>query len=618
MSDVLVCRGDSLDALAFDQGRLTARVRGASLEDDRRHVEARSGTPFDGFARRSLLAETAEAAFERMDPPSRAFFAAYAQGVDAGLDPDERADGRWQSWTPVGVFAVHHVLFGSLGHHLWRRHVARLLGADAVSALAQEVPALSGSNAWVVGADRTTSGRPLIGADPHRMLSIPGVYQRVHLVCPSEQVDVLGLTIAGVPGVQHFGHTGGVAWAITNAMADTQDVLDVRLRRHDGGVQADLGLGWEECETGPDDMYGDVIVTRLGPVVVGGPTDGGDEGEGLVLRTVPWVTRDWGLSAVLPLLRARTVDDVSVALDGWVEPVNDVLAADTTGAVIHRVAGRVPRRAEGDWVGWLDHRVEQVPPDGHVVSANHRRGPESAALSGEFAPPHRARRLEQLLAAHPVLDVPTAAALHADTLLLPARDWQRRLAVLDVDGAPATVRDTIVGWDGRMDADSSAAAVFAAVRAATVRRLASTSPLDRLAAPSDLPAVFAPWLRPEPRIALALDRWLVDGAPFRIDLDAVVVAALEEVTGAELPATWGDVHRFQRPDGTSVPLAGDDGCVLSMSAATGLGDAVWRGPVARLVWCLADSAASRWTVPDEVDVWAAGGTSPVRDLGVMT
>lgn len=608
MSDVLLCRGESLEELAFEQGRLTAQVRGASLEDDRRHVEARSGTPFDVFARRSLLADTARAAFERMDASSRAFFAAYADGVDAGLDAADRTEGRWQPWTPVGVFGVHHVLFGSLGHHLWRRHVAHQLGDGAVEALAQEVPALSGSNAWVVGGDRTASGRPLIGADPHRMLTVPGVYQRVHLVCPSEGVDVLGLTIAGVPGVQHFGHTGGVAWAITNAMADTQDVLDVRLRHHDGGVQADLGLGWEECETGPDD----VVVTRLGPVVVGGA----DEREGLVLRTVPWVTRDWGLSAVLPLLRARTVADVSAALDGWVEPVNDVLAADTTGAVIHRVAGRVPRRVEGDWIGWLEHEVERVPTDGHVVSANHRRGPESAALSNEFAPPHRARRLEQLLAEHPVLDVPTAAALHADTLLLPARDWQRRLATLDVEGATGEVRDVIVAWDGRMDADSSAAAVFAAVRAAAVRRLAATPPLDRLGTPSDLPVLFAPWLRPEPRVALALDRWLVDGVPFGVDLDAVLVEALEEVAGAEIPATWGDVHRFERPDGTSVPLAGDDGCVLSTSAATGVGDAVWRGPVARLVWCLADRDASRWTVPDEVDVWASGATSPVGGTGV--
>ncbi len=551
-----------------------------------------------------------------MDAPSRAFFVAYADGVDAGLDPGERADGRWQPWTPVGVFAVHHVLFGSLGHHLWRRHVTGLLGADAVEALAQEVPASSGSNAWVVGGDRTTSGRPLIGADPHRLLSVPGVYQRVHLVCPTEGVDVLGLTIAGVPGVQHFGHTGGVAWAITNAMADTQDLLDVRLRRHDGGVQVDLGDGWEPCGTGRDDPAGDVVVTRLGPVVVGGPADDPDGGDALVLRSVPWVTRDWGLSAVLPLLRARTVADVSEALDGWVEPVNDVLAADTSGAVVHRVAGRVPRRVEGDWIGWLEHDVEQVPPGGHVVSANHRRGPESAALSGEFAPPHRARRLEQLLAEHPVLDVSTAAALHADTLLLPAGDWQRRLAALDVDGPARSVRDTIVAWDGRMDADSSAAAVFAAVRAATVRRLAATPPLDRLSTPADLPELFGPWLRPEPRIALALDRWIVDDVPFGLDLDAVLVTALGEAAMTGTAATWGDVHRFERPDGTSVPLAGDDACVLSTSAATGLGDVVWRGPVARLVWCLADRDASRWTVPDELDVWAAGGTSPVADPGV--
>ncbi len=605
---LLDVRGKTTTALAFAQGRATAGERGRQLEADRRFAEGTSGDPFDEFARRSMLVTTARLAFERLEPRTREFVAAYAEGVDAGLRPGDRARGSWQPWTPVAVFSLHHALFGSLGHQLWRRHVTRTLGPAAVLALAHEAPAVAGSNAWAVGGDRTASGRPLIGADPHRILTVPGIYQKVRL--RTDDVDVVGLTIVGVPGVQHFGHTGSVAWAITNAMADAQDVVDVLLRGEDGEVEADLGLGWESC-----DADGDVIVTRLGPVVIGGP----DEGRGLVLRATPWVARDHGFGSLLPLLHARTAEDVSSALDAWVDPVNDVVVADVHGTVLRQVVGRVPHRVDGDWIGWVDHPVQELPHDGVVVLANQRPGAQADRWGdAHFAPPHRARRLEQLLTDRQDLTVQDGLALHADTLLLPALHWQSRLAEARPEGDDAEeLRERLLAWDGHMDVDSRGAAAFAAVRSALVRRLARSEALAGLAAPSGLPALFEPWLLPEPRIALALDRWMAEGAPFGIDLVHELARSLEEVAAAGHPDTWGATHVFRTEGGAVVPLSGDDNCVLSTSSLPGLGDpgvadAVWRGPVARLVWSLADRAESRWTVPDETDVWAAGGAAPME------
>ncbi len=56
------------------------------------------------------------------------------------------------------------------------------------------------------------------------------------------------------------------------------------------------------------------------------------------------VLGDLGFDAILPLLRARTVDDVDRALDAWVEPVNNAVIADRHGAVRYRLAGRIPLR----------------------------------------------------------------------------------------------------------------------------------------------------------------------------------------------------------------------------------------------------------------------------------
>ena len=49
-----------------------------------------------------------------------------------------------------------------------------------------------------------------------------------------------------MPGVSHFAHAGEVAWGITNAMADYQDVYIEQLRTHDGVLEsreADGGSG---------------------------------------------------------------------------------------------------------------------------------------------------------------------------------------------------------------------------------------------------------------------------------------------------------------------------------------------------------------------------------------
>lgn len=597
MTVVSVSAG-SLDGLAFAQGRATAEVSRERLLEDLAHVESATGTPWDDFATRSLLARTARRAHAALGDDARGLVDAYAAGVRAGGLEE------WRDWSSLGVMAVHHALFGSLGHHLWRRHVVRRLGPDAAARLVQEAPALSGSNAWVVGGSRSADGLPLVGADPHRLVSVPGVYQRVHLVARDEVVDVVGLAFPGVPGVQHFGHTGTVAWAITNAMADTQHLVD---------VAADE----------PRELVDGVPVTAHGPLVLEHR-----DGSGVAVRTVPWLLDDLGLDALPLLLRARTVADVDAALDAWVEPVNDVLVADTEGRVLHRVAGRVPRRPTSDdgdaRPGWVEPFRREVGADGHVVTANHRQGPHSAELADELAPPHRARRLEQLLAEHAVLDVDTAAALHADTLLLPARHWQDRFRGLDLDADVEQVgilRDRLVAWDRRMDADSVDAALFATLRSAVVRRLAAHPALAPLGEPSADPStgpgdLFAPWLRPEPRLALALDRWLApDGDPVDgVDLDHELREGLREAAPAlSAPAAWGDVHTFTPLGGPVVRLSGDDGCVLSTSSLPGLDDRVWRGPVARLVWCLADRSRSRWTVPDDLDVWAAGGTSPLLD-----
>ncbi|MER5451226.1 penicillin acylase family protein [Streptomyces sp. NPDC002766] len=664
-------RADGVHELARAQGTVTARDRAWQLEVERHRAQGTSASflgpqalSWDVFARRARLDDTARrcwAALEERDPETARWVRAYVDGVNqelptttapefarAGLTP-----GRWEPWTPLGVWLATHILFAGFPAKLWRDLAVRHLGPRAVGLFATDGPGTAGSNGWLVGGARTTTGQAIIAGDPHRFIEDPGVYQQIHLVCPD--FDVVGLAVPGIPGIAHFGHTGTVAWAITNAMADYQDLYRERLRRTGAGVEA-LGPDgvWRralrQVETvqvaGEAPAETEVIETERGPVIAGGPEglEGGvadDEPVALALRYPPRVTGDLGFSALLPLLRARRTADVDRALDRWAEPVNVVLAADTEGGVLHRVAGRVPVRSEAnrtrivpawepghEWRGW--HETPRAEPVGAVAVMANERGP-ATPLGVEFAPPHRAERIAALLAGKDCWSPADMPAIHTDTHLgsaAPLLDHLR--ALTDLSPEAAALRDRLLRWDRRMDARSTDAAVYAAVRGAVVRRLAAHPAFAALAAPPACPELFLPWLALLPRIAFALEHLLGAEELYGVDRPATVVAALEEVAARSPAARWGESHRLApwralaaTPD-DEPGLSGDHDCVLCTSSVPGLTDLSARGPAARYVWDLARRENSRWVVPfgasgvpgsphhrDQLPLWVRGDLVPV-------
>ncbi|MGC4853188.1 penicillin acylase family protein [Micromonospora sp. DT4] len=655
-------RADDPLALATAQGRVTAYDRAWQIEVERHRSQGTSAAflgvdalGWDRFARQVRLDDTARRCHANLDPATAEWVGAYVDGVNAGLAagtaraPEFAAvgltAGRWEPWTPLAVWLGHHILFAGFPGKLWREHVAQRLGPTAVEAFATDGPAVAGSNGWLLAGSHTATGAALLAGDPHRFLEDPGVYQQIRLACP--EYDVVGLAVPGVPGIAHFGHTGAVAWAITNAMADYQDVYVERLRRHDTGVLALGPDGWREASVhvetievaGVDPVQVEVVETDRGPVIAGGP----DDDTALSLRYPPRVRGELGFAALPELLRARTVADVDGALRHWVEPVNVVQAADTAGALLHRVAGAVPVRHPDNgrrpvpawedayaWRGWYAP-MPRAEVTGRAVMANERG--LAAPLGVEFAPPHRARRIAELLDAGRNFTVGDMASVHTDTYLGSAGAL---LAVLDgvagLGPAAAALRDRLRRWDRRMDADSVDAGDFALLRAAVVRRIAAHPALAALAEPPAYPEVFAPWLALTPRVGYALEH-LLGAAPLPgVDAAAVVRAAAEEVAGAaDGTMRWGDLHRLATwralPDPDAAPgprLDGDHDCVLATSSVPGVTHGCFRGPAARFVWDLARRQDSRWVVPlgasgvpgdehhdDQQSAWLAGDLVPV-------
>ena len=661
----------SVGRMAFLQGRVTAQDRTWQLEHARLRAEGRTAAvlgetclPWDRMVRRVGLERLARRAYAGLSAESAAFVSAYVDGVNDHLASDEvdltvpeleRTGARpepWQPWTPLAVFAALHVLFASFPTKLWRRHLDDVVGREVATVFHDEGLWVPGSNAWAVGGGRTASGKPMVGGDPHRSFESPNVYQQVRLSCPAEGIDVAGFTFPGVPGVQHFAHAGDVAWGITNAMADYQDVYEERLEERGDEVWVESPEGWLRAEVhdervevrGGDAETVRVVVTHNGPVFHGGP---GDE-PAFSLRTASMVLGSFGFDTLLPLLRARTAANVESAFASWVEPVNNLVVADVHGDVRHRVVGAVPDRPEENrwrpvpgwkadhrWAGWVhDLPRRTVPPEGQVVTANQRMDESFDRVGVEFAPPARADRITALLDGRDDLDLAAFEEVHADVLAGQPAALARALADLDPGGlgeAARRVRDQVLTWDQHFHADSVGAAAYVAVREALVDRLVASPPFAALA---DAPysRVFLAWFLVPVQVYLSLANVLSEeGRAVVPDVEEHLRGALGDVAAGPSPGPWGERHRFQPyhvlGDGLEdpPPLAGDNDCVRCTGTVPGATTAV-RGSVARYAWDLAGFHRSGWVVPlgasgdprdphhhDQTDAWAGARLVPLEE-----
>ncbi|MEX0664892.1 MAG: penicillin acylase family protein [Acidimicrobiia bacterium] len=698
------------------QGFVQAEDRLGQLEYDRRRaygqwaeVAGRGALGFDIFVRRCGLRDAARREYEGLPPDAREPLIAFAAGVNARIEggmampPDLRAMGvtpeAWSPWDCCAVFLVRHVVFANWQRKLWRGRLAVVLGPETVARLegnaASDTPLIvppgewwraavhdprqlapvanatgmlvesaNGSNAWAVHGSRTASGQPLLAGDPHRLVEVPGVYYQCRLACP--EFDAVGLAFVGLPGFPHFGQTDRIAWCVTNANGDYQDLYVERFR-DDGSLRYEAAGAWLEPERrtetvevhDSDAVSVECLETRHGPVVFGDPASG----HAVALRSTALVEPSAGLSVLEPMLRAANVDELDDVMRSWVDPVNNFVSADVDGNIGYRTVGRVPVRSpanawgpvpgwtdEYEWSGVVSHDElprTKNPAGGLIVTANQRIVGDAYPhhLGLDYARPDRARRLHDRLDDAVDVTVEDMALVHRDRRSLPADVWVEHIAA--IDGRDEWERDSIGAlraWDRAMDADSIGAAVYLAVRDAAGRIIAHDPRLAALRAPleGEPSATFLPLeLRLWPLLTELLavdDRTLLGDEQTWTELLAGAVTngvgVLRTLLGDDVGAwRWGALHSCApshplsavRPDvaieldPAPIEMGGDSDTVFNAAHPAGFGFGVTGASVARYVFDLGDRRNSRWVVPlgasgdrgsehfaDQQRAWAAG------------
>jgi len=594
-----VTASDASDALRA-QGYLTARDRLFQMELQRRlaggelaEIFGRVLLPSDRLHRIYGFARVADAAALLLPPNERADVAALTDGINAFLDTHA---GRWglefallrltpRRYTDADALRVLLLMCEDLSSTWHKKNAAErllrrpaavrrfltspftaddlVLVPDAARPELPDIPGLEdaappaalglrapdapedvfGSNSWVVSGALTRSGKPILANDPHLGLHMPGIWLPMRFVIGGHLVE--GVTLPGLPGVT-LGRNERIAWGFTNLYADVQDLY--RETIVDGSAKR--GAGWEKVsereETIP--IRGAAAEHLLVRETSHGP---------LILPHVAlkWVALDPS-HLRLPSTNVMQSGDAALlekALDGFLEPAQNVVYADAAGTIGWRATGLVPLRRPGtdgslpydgsdplnDWRGFVPPaempRVEN-PVEGFLATANQRVAGTSwpHVLGTDWPSPARARRIASLIETAKregrKLDRAAIEAMQLDTASPVLAATMEALAPLLPPEWAARFRD----WDGRADAASSRFLVARSVR----RNLGER--------------VLAAW-RISPEVGLAeyrvLDLARADDAAFRragLGAKAAFVGSVFGEALADLSARYGqDPSRFR-------------------------------------------------------------------------
>ncbi|MDQ3995040.1 MAG: penicillin acylase family protein [Actinomycetota bacterium] len=680
---------DSRHDLVRAQGFVHAQDRFFQMEMIRRfafgrlsEVAGASTLELDRLARRLRLRWAAEQDARACDRETGSLLRAYCEGVNAylalGRLPLELrlARVRPEPWTVADVLAPAQMFALTLSGN-WENELARMrLGASVGEERARRldptyprdhpvtVPAevavrqaVSGatigsgaSNAWVVSGARTASGKPILANDPHLLLGIPPIWHVQHLVWDAG--EAAGFTVPGAPVVV-LGRNERVAWGMTTAMVDTQDLFAERLHPDDTR-RYEIEGEWHEAEIFPeeirvrgrrDPVREEVVVTRHGPIVAQARTTN----EAFALR---WSAHDPGETSrsLLDLMVAVTVEEADLALDALAAPPHNVVLADAAGTIAYRLAGGpIPRRrarngslpspgwdSSHEWDGWVSQSElpRLVDPErGFIVTANNKVVPDGDPrdLPGEYLSGYRAERIETLLDGFETVTPEDCRRIQLDRRSLPGLE----LAAIargfsSGDALEQHALDLLSAWDGDLAPESRAGAVYAVLLEALERE--AYGGLDSL--PVGLRE------RGRPRLLRMLaerdDSFLDDGRTW----EGVFHAALRTAVQALGPdrGAWrlGRSHRlrfahaFDRVPGLSrllsrgpYPVGGDVDTVNMMTAAVGA-DGSMIGAAMRAVFDLGDRNGNLIMLPtgqsgrpasphydDLIPRWLAGELVPL-------
>lgn len=429
----------------------------------------------------------------------------------------------------------------------------------------------AGSNNWVVAADRTDTGFPILASDPHRAHSLPSLRYIQHLTAPG--FDAIGAGEPCVPGIS-IGHNGEAAFGLTIFCADQEDVYvletDPEQPSHYlfNGEWRDMSAIDEAVPVkGCPDQPLRVEFSHHGPVVWRNDA----KTRAVVVRSVWFEPGTAPYLQSLTMLRTKTADAFRASAERWGAPSVNLVYADRKGEIAWTPAGYMPLRSNWtgllpvpgtgafEWKGQIDPAslpFVRNPPAGYFATANEMNLPDTwphdtFPVGFEWSEPSRANRITEVLSEQKVHTVATSAALQTDVVSIPARRLCALLAGVRSTPQTEPALALLANWDLRVSADSAAAALFEVWYSKHLRPALFTKLVPEraraLLVPGDVEGICSALENPDAR-------W---GHDARVERDTLLLTTLasawddvaERLGKDAAKWRWGTLHhgRFDHP-----------------------------------------------------------------------
>ncbi len=539
----------SFEDAAFAMGYAQAQDRLWQMEVLRRASQGRSAEIFgaaffarDAWYRAIKLPQIAEKTLLRLDPPTRRVYRAFAAGVNAAIDAGEGSrspewavlgvkPARWSAADVGALMAVIAETADDSKYEAAKAWLAAVYDAEAVALLNPQIPADfptlydehaaaprgsavaapagPATNFFVVAAEKSTSGAPLLAVDPHLPLHAPSLIYPVAISLPGDIIR--GGAWIGGPAIA-FGHNSRIAWGMTHLMGDVTDFIVERIDPHNpdayltpqgpkpfivreesiglrGGEERTLILRSTENGTVVSDadiLGADADSVEMRALATFGP------GHVLVRRQVNSEVGSLTTQSLIKVSRAHSWAEFRRALRDY-EWQNNVVYADRDGNIGVQAAARLPLRrqvngwngqrlargwlGEGKWDGWVpfdDLPAVFNPERGWLADANSRAVgvDHRVRIADHWASPWRVKRAYQLLAAQDRHSAASLAAIQTDIHSAQAA-WllPRMLALPARSPAAERARALLADWNFEMAAGAAQPLLYAAVERALQERL---------------------------------------------------------------------------------------------------------------------------------------------------
>ncbi len=463
--------------VAFSLGYLHAQERLFSMDLIRRAGEGKlaeilgeKALPFDKMFRTVGLERNLKNNLNKMDPSVMKLLQAYANGVNEYID---RQKGNYpiefdvlgyqpELWKPIHSLIIIKMMAWELNISWWTdisfSELIQKLGKDKVMEILPDypenaptiiadnfkyLPAINstlvetdkafrqmmgwtgthiGSNNWVVNANKSVSGKPIIANDPHLAFSAPGIWYAA--VIKSKGWDAAGVTLPGVPGIV-IGKSNSISWVLTNVMNDDSDFYIEKL--DSSKTKYLLDGQWQNLEIIKDTIHiknkkDEVITireTHRGPIIsnIHPFTFIYNESE---IKIPPislrWSGNDFSdeMLAFYKINKANNWDEFREGVKYFGIPGQNFVYADASGNIGYIMGARVPIRAsnnptlvfdgtnsQNDWKGYVPFQEIPVilnPAENFIASANNKVLKNfKYHISNLWEPSSRIDRIRELL-----------------------------------------------------------------------------------------------------------------------------------------------------------------------------------------------------------------------------